>query len=608
VIRSHYVQKNEANRLPVRWIYWDTEADIDDNGAIQTQTWKLGVTCYDHWSAEKGRWVRSEWATHYDPGVCWGWIDSHTSPAHRTILVAHNVAYDLRIGRAFHYLPALGWHLDNFNVGERSCSLVWKRDKRTLVIVDSYSWLPTSLAKIGSMVGQIKLELPDQSASNDEWERRCQTDVAILRTAYRDLLDWIRTDGLGNWQRTGAAQSWATWRHRFMRSRVLVHDDEAAQTAEVAANYTGRCEAWQHGLLAQGPYTEWDLPLAYPRVALDTELPFQFIGRRRGANWRYVDGKRNGRRYLVSATVDTPKPVLPFYDGTRTLWPIGRVEGWWWDHELIEADNAGARITAHEILCYGARPFLREWAEWVIEHAEGRAPTSNPVRQAAAKHQARALIGRFAAKHQTWKPNGPAFEHGVDMHRITNADTGELGYTLTMGDDSWVSWEPVYADNAMVAVMSSVMSECRVRLWQLMNVAGLSEVVYVDTDSLITTPRGSTRLLRHIESGGGWGIRSKGSHRVLEILGPRQLFVGSEVRASGMPKQPFVIQGHQFGGAHWESLPAALKRGHDGKVIVRQATWKMTGVDNRREHLAGGRTGSIMLTNPWLAQDRSGAA
>ena len=80
------------------------------------------------------------------------------------------------------------------------------------------------------------------------------------------------------------------------------------------------------------------------------------------------------------------------------------------------------------------------------------------------------------------------------------------------------------------------------------------------------------------------------------------------MRASGMPKQAFLIAGHEFGGAHWESLPAALKRGHADAVIVRQVAWSISGVDNRREHLAGGRTQSRMLVNPWLAQGRSKAS
>jgi hypothetical protein len=600
MIRSHFIRGNEANRIPRRWIYWDTEAKETTNGTTQVQTWRLSVACYERWNPEKRRWTRPQWATHYDPGAFWRWVDDHISGSERTVVIAHNVAYDLRIGQAFHYLPSLGWNLDSFNVGERSCSLTFRHGKRTLVIVDSFSWLPTGLAKIGSMVGRPKLELPEMTDATDKWERRCRTDVAILREAYRDLLDWIRDEDLGNWQRTGAGQSWATWRHKFMQSRVLVHDDEEAQDAEAIAAYTGRCEAWRHGLLTKGPYTEWDLPLAYPRVALDTDLPYRLVGRRRGANWRYVTHKPNGRRYLVHATVDTPAPILPANTPQGVVWPIGRVVGWWWDTELLAADDAGAVVRADELICYGARPFLRDWAQWVIGVAEGTDPTSNHVRALAAKHQSRALIGRFASKHQDWQPNGPAIEPGVDMHRITDADTGQTGYVLSLGGDSWVSWDSTYADNAMVGVMSAVMAECRVRLWGLMNIAGLSEVIYVDTDSLITTPLGSRRIKATIEQGGGWGVRSKGVHRVLEILGPRQIVLGSEVRAAGMPKQPFIVKGHTFGGAHWESLVTALGKGHADSVHIRQATWSMSGVDNRRAHLPNGRTEARMLVNPWL--------
>jgi hypothetical protein len=602
MIRSHWVRPNAANRIPTRWIWWDTEATERVDGLTKVQTWRLGVTCYDHWNAEKGRWVRPVWATHSDSQALWQWVVERTSPDARTIMVAHNVAYDLRIADAFRHLPALGWNLDDFSVGERSSSLTWAKGKRKLALIDSYSWLPHSLARIGSMVGMLKPELTEMTDPDDDWERRCTADVAILRNAFMDLLSWVRDEDLGNWQKTGAGQSWATWRHRFYTHRVLIHDEQKAQDAEAAATYTGRCEAWRHGELPMGEYTEWDLPLAYPRVALDTPLPRQLAGWRRGTNWRYVRDGNGSYRFLVRATVDQPEPILPVDHDDRTLWPIGRVEGWWWDNELRLAEQYGARIQPHEMYRYDAAPYLAEWAQWVIGVAEETDPTSSPVRAAAAKHQARALIGRFASKHQHWEENGPAIDPGVGMHRITDVDTATTGRVLTLGGDSWVSWQATYADNAFPAVMSAVMSECRIRLWQLMIVAGLSNVVYVDTDSLITNRAGSARLRAHLATGEGWGLRSKGKHRVVTILAPRQLYLGSDLRASGMPSQPFVIAGHQFGGSHWEGLPAALLRGHTDRVVIRQATWTMTGRDNRREHYPDGSTRALCLVNPWLAE------
>jgi hypothetical protein len=596
VIRSHRIRPNETSRVPRRWIVLDTEAEQVQTLTEKTQTFRLAVTSFDRTDTDDHHPIETQWRTHRSPVELWCYIVNHTRRRSRTVVVAHNMAYDLRISDAFTILPQLGWTMTRLAIHERAVNASFRRGDRTLVLADSMSWLPMSLERIGALVDLDKVDLPAFTDSDDEWERRCRRDVEILRAAYLSLVEWVKADDLGNWQKTGAGMAWANWRHRHYSHTVYVHDDERAQAAEVEANYAGRCEAWRHGELDGRAWTEWDLPLAYPRVALDVAVPVNFQGVMTGTSWDKYVRAMSTRRLLVKATVATDVPCLPASQDGRILWPVGKLSGYWWDTELRLAEAEGATIEPTGAYVYTAQPALSEWASWIIEAIESPDSQLTQIQRAAVKVWARALIGRFATRYTVWEDNGPAIDPGVGIHDIADITRDKVGQVLTFGSQSWVGWESTYGQDACVGVMGVIMAEARVRLWQLMRVAGLDHVAYVDTDSIVTDAVGSSRLASHIEAGGGWGLRVKDRWRKLTVLGPRQLVVEGHQRVAGIPKTAELHPSGQWVGETWEGLTAALRAGRPDRVIIRPASWNVRGVDNRRGHLADGSTYALPST------------
>jgi hypothetical protein len=381
---AHWIKPNHTSRVPRRWIILDTEAVQAESDDMRVQTWRLGVTSFDRCDTDDHHWTATQWATHQTPEDLWRWVDKRTRRRARTVLVAHNLGYDLRISRALDLLPTLGWSVHRMAVHERSISMTWRRDDRSLVLADSMGWLPMSLERIGGMTGQRKHDLPGWGDCDESWEARCARDVAILRHAVLDLVAWVEHGDLGNWQRSGAGQAWAHWRHRHYTHRVLAHDNEAARSAELSAMHTARCEAWRHGRLGGDWWEEWDLPLAYPNVARDVDVPTALHSYRVRPSWEWVARAMRQRRVLVKATVSTSVPVLPCNIDGRALWPVGTFSGVWWYVELNEAMSAGAAVVPESAWTYLAAPALASWATWVIDASTRFDATGSLVRMAAA--------------------------------------------------------------------------------------------------------------------------------------------------------------------------------------------------------------------------------
>jgi hypothetical protein len=567
----HAIKPNEQCRTPKRVIAIRCEPRIERTSTGQVATFGEATIIEAYRSEKTERWSEPVKLVFDDPEALWREITGYTRVHGRTWLVGHTMGNELRIAQAFRWMPVLQW---TFNpdpiVSDTTLSIGWHNGKRSLLAVDLFSYLPHSLEVLRA-----------RSLAFGECE--------AIFTAFMDLVSLQHDHDLGNFSRTGASNASNHWRHRHMTSKVSIHDDTAALEAERASIGAGRTEAQRWGVYRD--LDEWDMSLAYPRIGLDTPLPVRLVGLRSSARPRGPgsgDGVTTSHQVgLVHALVNCPMPVLFTRDcNNGILWPTGELEGWYWQPELDLAIEYGAEVTALEQYVYETAPVLRTWAEWII--ASQSDPGLSTIQQMAVKHWGRALIGKFGAQVPNWKPY--AWFTDTDLELCRSVVDGRVGEMLTVGGRALRSEEKCYADNAFPALMSRVVSECRMRLWRLMCAAGLEHVYYVDTDSLFLDRDGSQRLRSYVKRGKGWGVRVKTRHREVTILGPRQLITARDgLRVSGLPKT--AVRGDDgYAADVTESFRGGASSGRGGEVVTRSRPFRLKGTDERRVHLAGGFT------------------
>lgn len=597
--RAHYVTGNHATRVPRSFIYLDTEAHRAREGKRETQTFRLAVAAYDTVNKHRDGWREREWCRATDVDDLWVWISNRCRSKARTVLVVHNLAYDLRLSDAFTRLPLLGWSFVAGRVDDGQAWFIFRNGERTLTCVDSLSWVPVSLERLGELVDIRKVALPDEDDSDDAWWARCTRDVEILAEVWRRLIGWVEDDDLGNWKLSGAGQSWAAFRHRFMEHRLLVHEDDDARDAERAAAHTGRCEAWRHGKLTAGPYTEWDFTTAYAVIGAECDVPIKLAGELVRPDLAKVDRLALNRAVLCEVEVTTDVPTLPYRDAGGIRWPVGTFVTTVWENELDLARAHGARCDIRRAWVYRRAPALEPFMRWVLDGLDGTRGDVDPVVRVALKHWSRALIGRTAARWSRWEPWGEAPTANVSLGRVHDVGAGETYSMLQLGTQLIRQRGAPDNPDAMVAVMSWVMAESRVRLWRAMQVAGIDSVVYVDTDSIIVDAAGDA-LLASAEIP---GLRVKGQWRELEVLGPRQLIPGASLRAAGVPRDAVRVAERTWEGSVWSGLATSLSGGSPSSVDVTTRRFTLRGMDKRRKHLQGGQTGPFTVDEREVASD-----
>jgi hypothetical protein len=440
-----------------------------------------------------------------------------------------------------------------------------------------------------------KEPLPDDAADDEAWWRRCERDVSILRNAIVSYLAWLEVEELGNWQMTGAGQSYAGFRHRFMTHRLLVHADADALKAERSAMWTGRCEAYWHGTLYDARIDEWDLSCAYARIALRHEVPTQLVGPVSGteAMEKWLDAP--GYAVLADVIVDTAVPIVPTSDGGRILWPVGQFATTLWDPELRSLREGGADMVVSRAYLYRTAPALQEWAEWILGKLEAPDSEVPAWQKMVLKNWSRALIGRFGMMYRDWESWAVAGRSDCRQWMGHDRDTGETYALMQVGREVWRDRGQVEWDNSIPAITGWVMSQARADLWHLIRAMPPRTVLYVDTDSIITHgDLGAGNPAMYAAEAGGV-LRVKRSWDRIKIMGPRQIIVGDQVRMAGIPIRAERMPDGTMRGEIWESLSKALRERRAETVMITPRKWKITGVDHRRAPGADGWTLPVRL-------------
>lgn len=590
---AHWIRHNSVERIPHRWIVADSEAHRVPVAGGEEQLLRCAVAV--RWSDGPRCPQADEWAEFDDPWKFWGWVTDHCRAGARTVVWFHNASYDLRTTQAFTVLPGIGWDLEWCNLDRDVSVASWRGLAGTLVIADTYTWLAKGLESVAGMVGIGKPKLPRDDDSGAAWLARCRADVEITAEAVRQLLAFVRSEHLGNWQPSGAGMGYATWRHKFLNHKILVHNDAPALAAEREAMHTGRAEAWWHGKAPGGPFTEWDCHMAYPRIGAECQVPVKLFWYDGPVSARVHQWARTHWITLCRVYVKTSVPVVPASHDGRIVWPVGEFETILWQPELDLIRETGGTYRVLGQWRYNGAPALAEWAQWSMDLCASPDSRLTPVQRTWVKHQSRALIGRLGMRNKVWEHWGGNPYEWCGLSDYLDAETGDQLRMMHVGRKTFTEGERREASSSLPQITGYIMAECRARLWRAAAAAGLPNVMHVDTDSVIVNRAGDRALAAAVGAGlpGGW--RRKETWRHLEVTGPRHYRSSGRRVIPGVPRGAVEVAPGVFAGQVWESLSGAMEGSRTDRVRVSDREWRPTRFDGRRPWTTEGLAAPIAL-------------
>jgi len=609
-VSAHYIQPLQKTALPTRHVIFDTETQLTRRAGALEHRYACGAAA--DLTLPKLAW---EGASEFETAEgMWKWIAASCRRGQRTVAWAHNISFDLRVSEALRWLPRQGFHLQGI-VLERTASWAsWtSKEHGGLICADLYAWLPRTLDDIAREMG-VARETWDgeryETATLAELQARCIADVQVTHKALQALLAWLQVEDCGLFRLTGSGQANACWRKRFHAGQrtssswpnpelpmsshagVWVHNDPALRSLEREAMWTGRCEAWRHGEI-DGPLYEYDMNLAYCRIAAQHSLPVKLRGEHGSiSNRRALTLVDDGFAVLAEVEIEgLNEPVVPCRVGERMIWPVGDFSTILWSPELALLD-----VNAYEIKrcwTYRTGPALKPMAEWIIGGLSS-SETPAPMRL-LLKHWARALVGRMALRYRRWEPYGDTPDLGLSL-AINYDEDGEPVEKLHVGHERFTLAELEEVEDSAPQITGWVMSQCRAQLWRLIEQAagGMGgEVIYMDTDSLLVNAAGHANLERANDYSRELGLprfdlKAKWDHAL--IHGPRNIELDSERRLSGVPRRAERKGPLEWEGTVMRGIKESIVRDELDHVAQLHRTYHVNTTDPRRERYPDGST------------------
>ena len=408
-------------------------------------------------------------------------------------IYAHNVQYD--IGNLFGDNVDI---LDTTLVGGRLIKSKWG----VKFFYDSFNVWPMSAAKLGKAFGLDKLDTKSM-ATDKEYVFR---DVEIIHAAMTFAWKFCEMLGIPNLPATLGGLALKVWKHFGGEN---CHDSNPSSRA---AYYGGRVELFK-------PENEFPL-VAYTDI--NSLYPYVMQGKFPGM---LSDCGTELQEYGV-ATVDIEQPetdlgILPYRDEIgRILYPWGKFTGTWTMLEIQAAVTNGAKISkVHQ--CWGTNETMQPYGEFVRRLYSARLESTSEAEKLFFKLLMNNLYGRLGSSGKigrtVWQ---------TEKNRNDGVPFGsKVLVNMTMPLDQNTNW----------CHAAYVTAYGRLELLKYLKFAGIENMIYCDTDSVIFDVKNKQLPF---QVGNELGVmKLVGHHKHCRTYAPKTYQIGKESKAKGVPQR-----------------------------------------------------------------------
>ena len=592
---GHYLRENRSEWSPRHVGFFDTETypvRKDDREELRLRLWVGGTV--DRTAGPRGK---------LDVGTASGetrsslaqWVDRACVGRPTVWLFAHNLGFDLTVSRLPDELVKLGWQLTKWNFAGRNVTARLRKRSKGLTLVDSTSWLPMALEKVGLLVDRHKLPMPAFGAPDEDWLEYANQDVLVLADAVLQLLDWWDDNKLGHWSTTGPGCGWNSARHMSKQPLLVVRDDPAEVKHDRSAHLGGRRDVTRVGEIEGGPFAQIDFSNAYLTVAASQLLPKGRLAHYDSFDpyGTWVDGNRFG--VIAECEVQCRVPRYPFATASGTFYPVGRFRSVLASPEIVSARNTGDLVAIGPGYVHDLGYPLQQWARWALDICDGGAQETAPVVASCVKQWGRSVIGKFAARASTSTARGPALWPGWHLERGSSGpDHLPAADVHVAGRHWWVTFDQE-GENAYPAVLAWVASYVRVALGRMLEQLGEDLWVCCDTDGAMLDLTKARSWLRERSARFGrlrtpWAVaeavceavtpltwplvpRVKTLSHTLTVVGPQHYQADTFTRAAGRPGKPEQGPDGSLELWRWPKVKWQMEHGSDDGFTRVAASW-----------------------------------
>lgn len=619
----HYLGRNHSSQIPSNCIWFDTETneDTDSEGMQHHKLW-FGYAVYQR-RLRDNEWEPEQWLRFDTIDMFWEWVVSRCRKKTRLFLFSHNGAFDLPVMDAFRQLPERGFELINAIADAPPLILEWvlydyydkphpgvtdpermnmkRRRVATIKFIDTLNIWRMALSKIGESVGLPKLEMPQKNAPPEAWDVYGKNDVKVIQRVILKWFEFIRNNDLGGFSPTLASQSFNAYRHRFMQTPIFIDANERATVLARAAYVGGRTECFRLGIYT-GDFYLLDFNSFYPSVMASGVYPNKLVGVYSRPKFDDVLEWMDYFSLLADVTIETDEPCYPIESEHKLIFPIGTFRVCLATPEFKYAIEHDHIKTIHRVAIYEQAELFHDFITTLYDLRLQALAEGRTVDVWLYKILMNSLYGKFGQRGRVFETVGSCDFNIIEIEDWYDADTKESFQIRRFGGIEQKLSHEGEGRNSHPAIAAHVTSYARLKLWKAAKQAGLENVWYCDTDSLVVNLEGYTRLTDQLDQHKLGSLALEKRLTQLTIHGCKDYTFDSVTRTKGVRANALWTGPNSVVQDQFVGLRGLLRRGNLSAPLVFSQTKTL------KRHYDKGRVSSSGRVTPWcLPGDRSGS-
>ncbi len=588
--KDDYLPRLKQSVFPKRWLFFDTETHIVKASKEGTpMEFKLGYAVYVEFNKDLTIYKRIEYElTHKDELLTI--LHSLDKKKKKLMVVAHNIKFDLEVLDLPYKLFTQGIPTKPPIVNGMVFLWTIKLGNGSTQLIDSANFAPVSLSKIGKDLGFPKMDINFDNCTYNELMIYCRNDVLVLEKFITEFLKFLLDNDLGSFRSTLASQAMTTFRYKFMTNQPYVSNYQHALDLARKGYYGGRTECFFIGHKANQQFFYVDVNSSYPNSMLSDVFPEQLIMHRDNPSLWLLDNALEKHYVIADVSLDTNAKAFPYrllktnidinkehypqyekYLSSMTgklIFPIGKYRTVLHHDELKFAREYDMIDTIHTYSVYKRKSYFTDYVNFFYDIKHRSTQEGNNTNRLMSKLFLNSLYGKFGQRY-----------HDLELvEDFMNTECGQdtvldLNTMMTYIEVLWFG--KLYQDKtggestySIPELAGAITCKSRMLLWNYMCHAGLDNVFYIDTDSLILNYEGFCRITDFIDKDKLGALKLEQTSKYIDIRNNKDYSFGDYERIKGVPVSARQTNKDEFQYEMFEGIKMWRKRGAKGAPLL----------------------------------------
>ena len=571
-----------SNKKPTaqRILFFDTETFMDKDTGFPIDKFKCGVA----WVAtlqNNGKHTRGMTGEFTDRVEMCNWILDCLKDNKGLTVMAHNLSFDIQVLKLFEFMLDNGFKIKSLYNKGTTFIIVMKSKFGKITMLDSMNWYPTSLEEIGEQIGDPKWEIDFMNCKDKDLMSYCKQDVRIVLEVMKQYKNWLYDNFKINFGYTRGSDAFRIFKNSTDCKKLIYNNNMDVLVDEFDSYYGGRVECFRIGNFKGDKIYKLDVNSLYPSVMSNNTFSTNFVSSENFPTLESVARKLEIYGAVADVLISTNRNYIPVRCKNMMLFPIGEFNVKLSTAELKRALEYGDIKYVVKIHYYEKEDIFKNLMDKLYDMRLSAKKNNKTIDSQNIKLIMNSIYGKFGqlsgdlVKEQKW----PGVKLGVD-----NLWKEELGRSIPIMiiDDFIYSQERnVIGMNTYPIIASEVCSLARIKMWDLMQIAGMDNLYYMDTDSLFVNQKGHDLLKNEIDPNKLGMLKYEGIVTDLTINGLKNYEHSAERVIKGIPKKAELLSPNRYSMDGYRTFHEFLEHFDMPLPLVRKKEKELSGEYNK---------------------------